>query len=267
MSIESAECRKRHVTPVCFQSLSSELKVHILVEALSGVCPGTFLCDYRLLLCAIFSTDVIGLNFCIYRCSNETLRCVDDMRHAASQLTKLLCDRGFAKSIALDCLRKCCANPPRPPQEHSLWNVFVRAGVIVHSPTAYATPLRVHVVLYAAPRGKLHTTADVYTGMLVCFNLQRDCLHPLMINVDSICKTTNVHPPTSTFLKPQTERLLMNRNMGVHCCLLVVGKYFDGCAPFEQETPDGRKHTVLYYAIPETRRHVFDIWACWSEET
>ena len=99
---------------------------------------------------------------------------------------------------------------------------------------------------------KTHSTRQVHSGLLVCFDLPRDVLHPLRVDKGAVHFTKR----KGHLAKPHFEQLLSGCDMGVSVCMLVVGNSLDSHVKLDEIHNEGNHTTQRYFKMPGTQKHL-----------
>lgn len=269
--------RTRRVVPnelARIQLLPSELKQHILMLAFAEPRkPITELLGVMgiLVINILKNEDVPSRNFTIYALSQGVLRCVEEIRFTSRSMYKLF-DHDYAKLMALNFLKQIfqCVDD----LEFFLrLNGSLLPNDLTHLKVSYvcANWRPAKIVIYAAPRGKIHTDKDIYNGILHAFNFENDVLHPIGINEHNILRIDYANNiPFLAYRKH--DALLSSRDMGVFAAVVAVTKchvYDNQGDSFRYLAPAGtkrEKQTVCISKSPFMPMHLFDVWREWPEE-
>jgi len=278
-----SRARTVHSALVPIQLLPAELKQHIMVLAFTApsVAVSALLGTMGLLVLNVFANDDDAqVNTAIYALSHGKLRCTDDMRYTSHCMYKLM-DPHHAKSMALDFLDGLFHLFGTGELEYFLWqydNLIPRQAP--HLEPRYASNgwRTAKTLIYAAPRGQLHTDTHVYEGLLHAFDFNNDILHPMGIDRKSLSRITyhkNMAIPLLTYQK--YEALLSKRDMGVFVAVVNVASFPVSLdqhgnsvgEPFLYLAPATCtiKNRQVFMSCPFMQQHICDVWREWPEES
>ena len=119
------------------------------------------------------------------------------------------------------------------------------------------------IVIYAAPRGKPHTTTDIFMGILHAFDFENDYLHPLGIDFKKISRATK----PSFLLEKKPLTLLSSRSMGVFVSVVHASKYDRRFEPlsFTFYSKEINKNDIVHLKGPMIfTEHLADVWQSWE---